>query len=84
MSKICDVCGKTFQKGNLVPRGVGRRVTRRTITQKQPNLRIKRFIIDGNTVKVRLCASCLKRIKYEEKLAEVNNKADVKVDVVNA
>ena len=69
MSKICTVCGKTSLKGNLVPRGVGRRVTRRTITHKMPNLRVKRFKIDGNTVKIQLCASCLKRIGFEEKLA---------------
>ena len=76
MSKICQVCGKQAQKGNLVPRGVGKRVTRRTIAQRQPNLRVKRFSVDGNTVKMLLCASCLKRIKYDAKQAEVAAKAE--------
>ena len=71
MSKICQVCGKQAQKGNLVPRGVGKRVTRRTIASRQPNLRVKRFSIAGNTVKMLLCASCLKRINYDAKKAEV-------------
>jgi ribosomal protein L28 len=70
MSKICQVCGKGYQKGNLVPRGIGRRVTKRTIAHKQVNLRSKRFIIDGTSMKLILCASCLKRIKFEEKLAK--------------
>jgi ribosomal protein L28 len=86
MSKICDICGKTSQKGNLVPRGVGKRVTRRTVNHRMPNLRIKRFVIDGNTVKVQLCASCLKRINYEKNLEaaavkaanEVKNTPEVK------
>lgn len=69
MSKICDICGKTGQKGNLVPRGVGKRVTRRTINIRQPNLRVKRFNIDGNKVKMFLCASCLKRIGFDAKKA---------------
>ena len=70
MSKICDVCGKTYQKGNAVPRGIGRRVTKRNIVQKQPNLRSKRFVINGTSMKLILCASCLKRIKFEDKLAK--------------
>jgi ribosomal protein L28 len=66
MSKQCQICGKTYQKGNLVPRGIGNRVTRRTINRNSVNLRIKRFVIDGKTVKLRLCSSCLKRIKKDQ------------------
>jgi len=66
MSKQCQICGKTYQKGNLVPRGIGNRVTRRTINRNSINLRVKRFKIDGKNVKVRLCASCLKRIKKDQ------------------
>lgn len=72
MSKMCQVCGKEAQKGNLVPRGVGKRVTRRTLNKRQPNLRVKRFSVDGNTVKMLLCASCLKRIKFDAKKAAVS------------
>jgi ribosomal protein L28 len=66
MSKQCQICGKTYQKGNLVPRGIGNRVTRRTISRNSANLRTKRFTIDGRTVKLLLCSSCLKRIKKDQ------------------
>jgi large subunit ribosomal protein L28 len=65
MSKICEICGKGYLKGNLVPRGVGRRVTKRTIHRQQPNLRIKRLLVGGVKIKVRMCASCLKRLKKD-------------------
>lgn len=67
MSRICQLCGKTSQKGNLVPRGIGNRVTKRTITHKGVNLRNKRFEIDGQKVRVVICASCLKRVKKDAK-----------------
>ena len=65
MSKICELCGKGYLKGNLVPRGIGRRVTRRTIHRQQPNLRSKRFIFNGIAVKMRICSSCLKRFNFD-------------------
>ena len=67
MSKQCEICGKTYQKGNLVPRGIGNRVTKRTIRRNSVNLRTKRFEIDGRKIKVKLCASCLKRLKKDER-----------------
>jgi ribosomal protein L28 len=67
MSRACEICGKTYQIANLVPRGIGNRVTKRTKTHNKANLRIKRFLINGVKVKFKLCASCLKRIKKEEK-----------------
>ncbi len=67
MSKQCQICGKTYQKGNLVPRGIGNRVTKRTIHRNSINLRVKRFLINGVKVKVRLCSSCLKRIKKDDR-----------------
>lgn len=65
MSRICDICKKGYLKGNLVPRGIGNRVTRRTIRRQQPNLRTKSVVIDGSKVKLKLCASCLKRLKKD-------------------
>lgn len=65
MSKICEVCGKSYQRAKLVPRGIGNRVTKRTTTRKGVNLRNKRLSINGKTVKVRICASCLKKIKKD-------------------
>lgn len=66
MSRICDICQKGSLKANLVPRGVGRRVTRRTIMKQMPNLRNKTLEINGKRVKVKICASCLKRIGFDK------------------
>jgi ribosomal protein L28 len=65
MSRICQLCGKTSVKGHIVPRGVGNRVTKRTIIRRMANLRTKRFEINGVKVKLLLCSSCLKRIKKD-------------------
>lgn len=67
MSRICDLCEKSAQKGNSVKRGIGDRVTNRAIKRQQPNLRTKRIIVDGTKVTLTLCASCLKRLKFEQK-----------------
>jgi len=71
MSKICDLCGKGYLKGNLVPRGVGRRVTRRTNMRQQVNLRTKRLALGGNSISVQMCTSCLKRLK-KDSIVETN------------
>jgi ribosomal protein L28 len=52
-------------KGNQVPRGIGRRVTRRSIIKQMPNLRYKKIDIEGHMIRVRLCTSCLKRMNFE-------------------
>lgn len=67
MSRICQICGKTSIKGHIVPRGVGNRVTKRTIIRRMVNLRSKRFEINGVKVKLLLCSSCLKRIKKDSR-----------------
>lgn len=74
MAKVCDICQKGYLKANLVPRGIGRRVTRRTTTKKKPNLMTKKFIINGTPMRVRICSSCLKRIKFEDKLSKQQEK----------
>ena len=88
MSRVCEICGKTYQKGNLVHRGIGNRVSRRTINRKSVNLRVKRFLINGVKVKFRLCASCLKKIVKEERelLATAANKqqGDIKAHLATA
>lgn len=71
MSRVCEICGKGYLKGNLVPRGIGRRVTGRSITRQQPNLQTKKIEVQGLNVKIKMCASCLKRIKFESKPTEV-------------
>lgn len=56
-------------KGNLVPRGIGRRVTRRTIRRQKPNLRAVRLDLsgDGNKKRMRICTGCLSRLKKDAK-----------------
>jgi ribosomal protein L28 len=82
MAKVCQICGKGYQKGNQVPRGIGRRVTRRSIIKQQPNLRTKKLTVDGRNVTLRICTSCLKRLKYNENqaaaLSEVGVLAETK------
>ncbi|MBP8960713.1 50S ribosomal protein L28 [Patescibacteria group bacterium] len=65
MSKICDICQKTYNKGNLVPRGIGNRVTRRTSCHQKANLRNKKLIIGNTKIRATVCASCLKRLKKD-------------------
>lgn len=72
MSRVCEICQKEYTKGNSVPRGIGRRVTKRSIRRQSPNLRNKRLEIDGKMVRVKLCASCLKRVKFERKTIKDN------------
>ena len=65
MSKICDLCEKGYLNANRVPRGVGRRVTRRTSVRQQPNLRSKKFNVGGTSLTLSVCTSCLKRMKFD-------------------
>jgi len=61
------MCLKSYNRGNLVKRLIGNRVARRTTRRQQPNLRSKRFIIDGKSVRLKICASCLKKVSKEAK-----------------
>lgn len=70
MSRICDICSKSYDKGNLVPRLIGRRVSNRATKIQQPNLQTKRLNLGGKMVKVKICTSCLKRLKMEERVAK--------------
>lgn len=72
MARVCELCEKSTLKGNLVPRGIGRRVTRRTIRHQKPNLRTVRMALEegGNKVTLRICTSCLKKLKRENKTVE--------------
>lgn len=73
MARTCDVCQKGYKKSNSVPRGIGRRVTNRAIRRQQPNLRAKKLEVNGKTVRLNMCASCLKRIKFDQKKAAETN-----------
>ena len=63
MSRICEICEKSYMRGNQVPRGIGRRVLRRTTKRQTPNLRYKKFTLNGHSVRLRICTSCLKRLR---------------------
>ncbi len=69
MSRVCDLCKKGYLKGNLVPRGIGRRVTRRTIRRQKVNLRTVRMAPKkgDNKITMKLCTSCYKRIRKNQK-----------------
>ena len=69
MARVCDICEKGYLKGNLVPRGIGRRVTNRAIMKQRPNLRRKKVSIDGTSMTLSICSSCLKRMKFDKKKA---------------
>lgn len=75
MSLVCEMCLKSYNRGNLVKRLIGNRVARRTTRRQQPNLRSKRLIVDGKSVRLKVCASCLKKISKDSK---------IKVAVVNS
>jgi ribosomal protein L28 len=73
MSLVCEMCLKSYNRANLVKRLIGNRVARRTTRRQQPNLRSKRLNIDGQMVRVKLCASCLKRINSDAKAKVATN-----------
>jgi len=76
MSRKCEICNKTYMKGNLVPRGIGRRVTNRAIKRQQPNIRRKKLTIKGETKVFNICASCLKRLKFDQNKKQENEKQE--------
>lgn len=54
-----------------MPRGIGRRVTHRSIHTQQVNLREKHLDLGGRSVKVKLCTTCLSLYNRSKKPAEV-------------
>ena len=65
MSRECEICGKTQMTGNQVKRQ-SQWVLRRTNTQKQPNLqKVKLETENGNSVRVKACTKCIKKMKSE-------------------
>ena len=66
--RICDMCGKGPLRGNMISRrglpkkkgGVGLKVTGMTKRSFKPNLQKVRAVVDGETVRVKVCTSCLR------------------------
>jgi large subunit ribosomal protein L28 len=55
MSKVCDVCGKRPQTGNIVSHAHNVSKTRR-----MPNLRSVRADVPGRNKKLTVCTRCLR------------------------
>ncbi len=66
--RICDMCGKGPLRGNMISRrglpkkkgGVGLKVTGMTKRSFKPNLQKVRAVVNGETVRVKVCTSCLR------------------------
>ncbi|MBX3173070.1 MAG: 50S ribosomal protein L28 [Gemmatimonadaceae bacterium] len=57
---ICYTCGKGVSHGNNVSHANNK--TRRTW---KPNLQVARIVLDGKTVKVKVCTRCLNAGKIQ-------------------
>ncbi len=68
MSKICYTCGKIPVAGRSITRrglakkkgGVGKKITGISRRKFMPNLQSAKISKDGRTIRVRVCAKCLK------------------------
>lgn len=68
MARVCDICGKKTASGGTIARrglpkkqgGVGLRITGRTHRKFRPNLQKVRAVVDGATVRQRVCTRCIK------------------------
>ena len=58
MSRVCDICGKSPLKGNMVSHA--HNTSRR---RWLPNLQRVRANIDGVVKRIRVCTTCLKQGK---------------------
>jgi len=61
MAKRCEVCGKGPMSGNNVSHA--HNTTRRRFL---PNLQQVRAVVNGQTQKVKVCASCLRSDKIQK------------------
>ena len=74
MSKICSVCGKKPVAGRTIVRrglakkkgGVGQKITGVNPRRFLPNLKNVRTIIDGTSIRIRVCVKCLKAGKVKK------------------
>jgi large subunit ribosomal protein L28 len=55
MSRVCDFCGKAPQNGNNVSHA-----NNKTKKIWRPNLQSVRHVMNGQTLKVRVCTKCIK------------------------
>jgi len=55
MARICEICGKGSQLGNQISHA--HNVSRR---EWRPNLHAVRAVVDGRTVRLKVCTRCLR------------------------
>ncbi|MCL5676083.1 MAG: 50S ribosomal protein L28 [Patescibacteria group bacterium] len=77
MSYQCDVCGKSYMRGNLVSHS-----KQRMHRIYKPNLHPVKTVINGVAKRVRACTKCLRKIK--NKKVEQGIKAEQVEKVVKA
>jgi large subunit ribosomal protein L28 len=79
MSMVCDICGKRKSVGRSQKhkRGVaGKRWKKRVAATPRvfkPNLQVKTVVIAGEKKKMKLCTSCIKRIKKYNSIKDYKN-----------
>ncbi len=61
---VCQNCGKGVQYSNLVSHAKNR-----VHTIRKPNLHAARIVLDGKTVKTRLCTKCLRMAERPHRMA---------------
>ncbi len=58
MAKVCEMCGKGYQKGNIVCFS-----NKKSIKRSYPNIRSVKVSINGRSTKLSICTGCLSAIK---------------------
>ncbi len=61
MSRTCEICEKSSQKGKKITLKWG--VKYRTIRHRKPNLRKVTVLVNGEPQQMTICTTCLKSIK---------------------
>ncbi len=63
MAFKCDNCGKGLSWGHRVSHAKNR-----TNHAFRPNIQKKKIIVDGQTMRVKLCANCIKTLRKVKKV----------------
>jgi len=76
MARVCTFCGKRTESGGQIARrglakkdgGVGLKTTGHSLRKFKPNIQKVRAVVDGVSVRVRLCTRCLKSGAVQKKV----------------
>ena len=63
MAFKCDNCGKSRDMGHRVSHAKNR-----TNHAFMPNIQMKRIMVDGKSIRAKLCTSCIKTLKKVKKV----------------